>query len=607
MSMPDPDPEQRASLILDLNDCLSPASFWTPDRIVPSAWLQHAPFAFWLVQSLRPRTFVELGTHHGFSYLAFCQAVRRLGLATRCSAIDTWEGDVQSGFYGDDVLKSLSAYHDPLFADFSRLIRAPFKEAVLSFADSTIDLLHIDGQHDYASVTGDYETWRTKLSNRAVVLFHDTCKQEFGVGRLWKEISEKRPSFEFAHGHGLGVLGYGSEPPHALLRLFALSDEQRTTVRELYHRLGSGIGNHSVAQHAKIASVAHASPSPEPKRSDLHIHMAVLAPSFSDVRTRLPLRELAKIRGITASFSKESIELPRLPVDQPKVVILQRMGPRPVSYWRETLPEFVSRGWLVVSEFDDHPELVAAVHRRACTAADWNAISFGHAVQTSTPLLGAAMRAFNPEVAVFENAAFEIVRKTVEPRRDGTLRVFFGALNRGGVSSKLATLIGQLSVSRPKLAYEVIHDRAFFDALGDVTKTFHPALAYDRYMDVMATCDVALMPIEGTPGEAYKSDLKFIEASSRGLTSIASELIYGNTIRSATSGLIADTLDDWAPALARLYDDPGLRTKLAQTACNHVADHRMFATQVDRRIGWYKDLWARRNDLNESLFRRLPS
>src|SRR6202008_4311008 len=58
-----------------LRACLSAASFWWPRQLGPQpSWLEHAPFAFWLVGALRPRVLVELGTHGGFSYFTLCQA-----------------------------------------------------------------------------------------------------------------------------------------------------------------------------------------------------------------------------------------------------------------------------------------------------------------------------------------------------------------------------------------------------------------------------------------------------------------------------------------------------------------------------------------------------
>jgi hypothetical protein len=97
------------------------------------------------------------------------------------------------------------------------------------------------------------------------------------------------------------------------------------------------------------------------------------------------------------------------------------------------LPPIVSHGWVIVSEFDDHPNLIAGVTGEVISDDAWNAVRLTHAVQTSTPLLRETFRSHNPEVAAFENAAFSIVPDAVEPRADGSFRVFFGALNRGRV------------------------------------------------------------------------------------------------------------------------------------------------------------------------------
>ena len=111
---------------MDYNKFLSSASFRTPERLVNSAWLQHGPFGFWLVEALRPKQIVELGTHNGYSYGVFCQQVKEMGILTQCAAVDTWQGDEHAGKYSDEVYRDLQSYHELRYAGFSRLLRARF-------------------------------------------------------------------------------------------------------------------------------------------------------------------------------------------------------------------------------------------------------------------------------------------------------------------------------------------------------------------------------------------------------------------------------------------------------------------------------------------------
>src|ERR1700720_3717292 len=187
-----PGPSQEATTHM-LRSCLSVASFRQPGRIGPQpSWLGHAPFAFWLVEALEPRTLVEVGTHGGFSYFALCEAVQHCRIQTQCYAVDTWLGDEHAGFYSEDVYQDVKRHNDQQYAAFSTLVRSTFDEAVDHFNDGSIALLHIDGRHFYQDVKHDFETWRSKLSNRAVVLIHDTNVREkgFGVFRLWEELRE---------------------------------------------------------------------------------------------------------------------------------------------------------------------------------------------------------------------------------------------------------------------------------------------------------------------------------------------------------------------------------------------------------------------------------
>jgi GT2 family glycosyltransferase len=224
-----------------LNPLTSRACFLTPRRVTPGlAWHEHIPFGMFLVELLRPRAVVELGTHYGDSYCAFCQAVAELGLDTRCYAVDTWTGDSQTGFYQSHVLADLRAHHDPLYGAFSRLIQSTFDQAVDYFADGSIDLLHIDGYHSYEAVKHDVETWLPKLSPAGVALLHDINVRErgFGVWQVWQELRARHPHFEFVHGHGLGVLAPGGEPPAALRPLLQASEADVARLRRFFFELG---------------------------------------------------------------------------------------------------------------------------------------------------------------------------------------------------------------------------------------------------------------------------------------------------------------------------------------------------------------------------------
>lgn len=208
-----------------------------------TAWGEHIPFGMYLVSALRPRVLVELGAYRGVSYCAFCQAVKSLKLETKCYAVDSWKGDEHAGILEEGVLAKLRGHHDPLYADFSRLVQSTFDEAREHFADVSIDLLHIDGFHTYEAVRHDFETWLPKMSEKGIVLFHDINVRErgFGVWKFWSELTEKYQHFTFLHGHGLGVLAVGGRIPEALQNLFAADEKETVLIRDFFHQYGARI------------------------------------------------------------------------------------------------------------------------------------------------------------------------------------------------------------------------------------------------------------------------------------------------------------------------------------------------------------------------------
>jgi O-antigen biosynthesis protein len=222
---------------------VSSLAFREPDRLPRSAWLGHIPFAFWLIEQLKPQVVVELGTDRGASYLAFCQAVQILNLPTRCYAIDTWLGDIHTGPYDNNVYEELAEYHNARYARFSSLLRKTFDQALDDFEIESVDLLHIDGTHTYEAVSHDFNNWLPKLSDRAVVLLHDTNVDlpNFGVTDVWAELTESyKVNCEFLHSCGLGVLAVGTRIPTSVREFFdiASTTEGIQLIRGVYSRLG---------------------------------------------------------------------------------------------------------------------------------------------------------------------------------------------------------------------------------------------------------------------------------------------------------------------------------------------------------------------------------
>ena len=193
------------------SNLLEIASFLPRSLQYPNPWVGHLPFAAWVVQQVKPKLLVELGTHTGNSYFTFCQAIVQAGFNCNCNAVDTWKGDEHISDYGEaeEVFHQVFGHNQQHYNAFSHLLRMTFDQAAASFSDNTIDLLHIDGTHTYDAVKHDFETWLPKLTRGAVVLFHDINVREhgFGVWKLWDEIKELYTlHLEFYHSHGLGVI-----------------------------------------------------------------------------------------------------------------------------------------------------------------------------------------------------------------------------------------------------------------------------------------------------------------------------------------------------------------------------------------------------------------
>jgi glycosyltransferase involved in cell wall biosynthesis len=340
--------------------------------------------------------------------------------------------------------------------------------------------------------------------------------------------------------------------------------------------------------------------SPAPPRRIL-IQTAIAEPLVcARVRVHEPDAFLGTIPGVRTIASVGALDVQEARPGEQRVFIRQRnllIHPDHLQAQRELL----RRGCLIVAEFDDDPLHFPEVQRH-----QFLTFTACHCVQTTTEPLAEVLRRYNPFVKVFPN---QIARLPLprEPRPDGPVTLFFGALNRRDDWAPLVPALNRLLAAwGDRLRVRVIHDRDFFDAVQTGCKDFTPFCSYDRYQEVLRSSDIALLPLNPTRFNTLKSDLKFIECAAHGVIALASPTVYSATLRHGETGLLFASPAEFEDLLTQLIADAALRDRLAAAAYRYVADHRLLAQHYRERYRWYTQTLDRLPALNRELRARVP-
>jgi hypothetical protein len=209
-----------------LNQISHDPYLFSVENYMQSAWIGHAPFLKFVIREQKPKKFVELGVHNGYSYFVGCQALKECGIKATAFGVDHWFGDEQAGFFDNTVYEGVVAINEK-YSEFSKLLKMSFQEALATFPDFTIDLLHIDGFHSYESVRNDFESWVPKMDKNGIILLHDihVRRDSFGVFKFWEEVKSKFKTIEFVGSHGLGVVFLGEVPEGKLADLYVVASQ----------------------------------------------------------------------------------------------------------------------------------------------------------------------------------------------------------------------------------------------------------------------------------------------------------------------------------------------------------------------------------------------
>ena len=342
-----------------------------------------------------------------------------------------------------------------------------------------------------------------------------------------------------------------------------------------------------------------------PVHAGLYIAAVGLPPRVAgtnEARMQYPLNALKTLPGVRCVHGEGRLSIP--PQFQPGILMLSRQfmnSPDMLS----SLETKVREGWVLVADMDDDP-----LHWPEYQASDFLAFKGVHAVTVSTPELARRIAVWNPHVHVLPNAVHWIQTKlTAIPKQKPRVRVFFGALNRQpDWQAIMPGLVAAAVNLGDSIEFVVVHDQAFHDALPKTSvKSFHPTLSHAAYGELLASCDIALLPLLDNAFNRCKSDLKLIECAAAGVVPICASVVYADNPAHHSFAKFADAPAEWMAALIKLSKQTGELNRRAKLGYAYASSVRMHSQQVVVRRDLYLSLLADRDMLEAHRQQRLQA
>jgi cephalosporin hydroxylase len=211
----------RAGMIVAADDPepIDPAAVFGAARALYGCF-QHpgeiaAAIAF--VHGVRPKTVLEIGTAWGGSLFCWAQAADPEaalisldlpgGVGGRGHSPAFMQHFQRFCFEGQTLLGLSGDSHEP----------SMLAETRKALSDRPVDFLFIDGDHSYAGVRADFESYSPLVAAGGVVMFHDThssgspdIEQPNEVIAFWNEVKGDYRHQEFVGGPGGDAVGIGA-------------------------------------------------------------------------------------------------------------------------------------------------------------------------------------------------------------------------------------------------------------------------------------------------------------------------------------------------------------------------------------------------------------
>jgi Flp pilus assembly protein TadD len=130
---------------------------------------------------------------------------------------------------------------------------------------------------------------------------------------------------------------------------------------------------------------------------------------------------------------------------------------------------------------------------------------------------------------------------------------------------------------------------------------FKPFGTIESYLDFLGSIDVGIAPLLPTRYNRGRSDVKFLEYASCGVSGIYQNLEpYCNIVKDCETGLFFNNPEELIKQLDRLYQDTKLRAHIRDQAYDFASKQRRMEDHIGDRVEWYKT-FGKNNSISEGV------
>ncbi len=225
------------------------------------------------------------------------------------------------------------------------------------------------------------------------------------------------------------------------------------------------------------------------------------------------------------------------------------------------------------------------------------------ALQFSSPELERKYGYLNPNSGVFPNQIMEVPPERTQKPSERVIVGWGGSIGHLHDMAKISEPLIRWIMSEENVdLYLMCADPVWelFETLPkDRKKRFAPG-SLGGYYSFLSHLDIGLAPLEDTPFNRSRSDVKFLEYAAHGVVPVVQATgPYLSSVNHGRTGFFFNSADELISTLDLLVSNVSTITRVAVSAREYVLRERQHTDRAQDRVKFYRDLIAERNNGRE--------